>query len=439
LSLLRIPGRTISFLNKPVSLLALLLMLNIQAALPAQHSPGVEVGEIIQRGLVDCFDAGLKTADGEPVYCEASAVAFDGSHIILASDKAIPGRERSSVFTVNYLVNGALGSDITYLRAAPFLTAVKYEDMTQTPDGAYVIATTAFDRVKTDTALWDGYNTILLWPVGKPDAVSIVAASQHDGVISSVSLREEFARVLSNNDFPRGMPYFKVEAVAAIPGQVLLFGIREAGLNYRKFSYTSQIIAVPYSIEKGVLHLTGKMRLIYAFEPSANSMIPQATGLSSIEYDPYHKRLYLLTSYELNETDEGLGAYLWVLPMIDLHAGKLPTLVLNANGRPLQFAHKSEGLAVLGNRLLFIINDDDHALGHVKVSDPATQFSKAPHQSAYTLVSLTQVKPDNASTPNASSQVATRTAAFPHFYRVIIIVALVIALWLAWNLFKPHE
>ena len=369
-------------------LMSLLFAAQMQATVLADEFASVVFGKMIHRELIDCFEEGLKTEQGEVVYCGASAAVFDNTRIILASDKSIPGNDRSPVFSFNYMENGLIRGLPTYLTAAPFLNAIKYEDMTLTTDGEYVIASTGFDRVKTDTADWDGYNTMLLWPVGKPESVTVVAATTNGGITSSVRLREKISRVLPTADFPLGVPYFKVESVAVIPGQQLLLGIRETGANYRDFNYVAKIIAVPFTITEDELILSGDFELIYEFDPTAESMILQETGLSSIEYDQYHDRLYLLTSFEIDETDEGMGGYLWVLPMEGLRAGRPPVLVLKNKGSPLLFAHKPEGLAVLGDNLVLVVHDDDRVLGRNVVSNPEVWFSRRAHQAVYTLISL---------------------------------------------------
>ena len=229
---------------------------------------------------------------------------------------------------------------------------------------------------------------MMLWPVANPDAVTVVAATTTDGVTSSVNLRKNISQVLATTEFPLGAPYFKVESVAAIPGQQLLIGIRETGADYRDFSYTARIIAVPYTVAEHELALGDDFKLIYDFDPLTEAMITRETGLSSIEYDKYHDRLYLLTSYEIDESDEGMGGYLWVLPMQDFRAGKPPALVLREDGSPLLFSHKPEAVTVLGDNLVLVVHDDDRVLGSDVITNPETQFSRAANQAAYTVVSI---------------------------------------------------
>jgi len=374
------------YAGMPVALVCMLFLFPLEKANGYERSP-VVVAEIIRRDLVDCFEEGLSSGEGQPVYCEASAIAFTGKRLILASDKPVPGDSHSAVFTFPYPGHGPIDGPLDYLTADAFISAVKYEDMTITPDGKYIIATTGFDRIKKDSNQWDGYNTLLFWPVDDPASVKVVASSNNNGVSSSLGLRGKISKTLLSTEFPDEVPYFKVESLAAIPGNRLLFGIRELGVRYDKFVYMFKIISVPYEIKNGVLSL-GDFELVYDFDMDQLDAVQQSVALSSIEYDPFHDRLYLLTSYEIDETDEGLGGYLWTLSLSALRNEQAPTLVQNNRGDALQFAHKAEGITVLSENLVMVIHDDDRVLGRELIENPGTQFSRAPHQAAYSLVSL---------------------------------------------------
>ena len=58
------------------------------------------------------------------------------------------------------------------------------------------------------------------------------------------------------------------------------------------------------------------------------------------------------------------------------------------DGHPLTFAHKSEGLAVIDARHLFVVHDDDRVLGRARIDDAETQFRRSSHQAAYSVVRL---------------------------------------------------
>ena len=138
--------------SRIAGLLGLLFAVQTPSTILADEINPAVFGKVVHNALIDCFEAGLKTEEGQPVFCEASAVVFDDSRIILASDKPVPGSQYSPVFSFNYPGTGPILGSPAYLTATPFLSAIKYEDMTLTTDGAYVIASTGFDRVKKDTA-----------------------------------------------------------------------------------------------------------------------------------------------------------------------------------------------------------------------------------------------------------------------------------------------
>jgi len=350
-------------------------------------------GKIVHRGLLDCFPAGLRDADGDTVFCEASAAVWHDGELTVASDKPVPGAGLSPVFTFALSETGPVGKLLAYRLAAPFTTAQKYEDMTLTPDRRYVIATTGFDRVKADSGEWDGFNTLLYWPAGREDEVRVISPVTRDGVTSSLGLREAFSDALRSPEFPDEVPYFKIESLAAIPGGTLLFGVREIGVHYEQFVYSFKIIEAPYAIRDGDFSFEGDFSLVYDLDLSALPPGLRSTALSSIEYDPFGRRLYLLTSYEKEATDEGLGGYLLTLSLEALRSGAPPLPVRGPDGEPLHFAHKAEAVAVRGRDALVIVHDDDRVTGREAVTDPDTQFKRAAHQAAYALVRIGKSRP----------------------------------------------
>ncbi|MFC1746333.1 hypothetical protein ACFL35_20240 [Candidatus Riflebacteria bacterium] len=356
--------------------------------------PPAYYGQITERGLIDGFPEGLKYHRGNAVNCETSSIVFDGQNLIFASDKPIPGKARSSVFgfKLRYTSEGnLLTKPVFYITGFPFIHLRKLEDFTLTLDGKYIIATTAFDRVKPKSAKWNPYNTILIWPKGLHNRVKIVAASTVDGFTSSVSLREKFSKALKTETFPDGVPYFKIEGLTVIPGNRLLFGIREMGKTYKNFNYAIKIIEVSYKISGAQLYFTSEFKLIYEYTPAPDLNLARTVGLSSLEYDRFNKYIYMTTSFEKGEegkvADEDLGGYLWIIPMHYLSSGKSPILVRKAGSeRPLLFAHKVEGVSVITKKRVILIHDDDRVLGRKSVVNPEIQFSRNPHQAAYTIV-----------------------------------------------------
>ena len=259
-------------------------------------------------------------------------MVYDETDLIIASDKPIPGENRSPVLATEY-TEGESASDaaaLRYLTASPIVNTVKYEGISITPDGKHIIATTRFDRIKDYSAEWDSYNTLLMWPVGDPDAATIVSASTKNGT-SSVSLREKFSAALKTSQFPEGMPFFKADGLAAIQSNKLLFGIREIGATFQEFEHVVKIVMVSYEIVGDALVLADDFELAYEYDPSGRPGVPETVALSGIEFDSHADRFYILTSFEESDTDEGLGGYLWTLPMADFDAKRPPTLVLKAD------------------------------------------------------------------------------------------------------------
>ncbi|NIC05316.1 hypothetical protein [Billgrantia bachuensis] len=317
---------------------------------------------ILQQGTIRCFPVGLHDDVGKPVNAEVSAVVYDGKRLILASDKPIPGEDRSAVFALPMTPEGPDDTQLEYFTTPLIKQAVKYEDFALTADSRHVLATTGFDRIDDASHDLNAYNHLLIWPLGEPDKVQAVDPDPRDGVEGSLELRNKL-------DAAIGFPYYKIEGLAAIPGErgdgLLLFGLREQGKTHDDFSYVSRLVGAHYEISQtGNLVFIDEMREFYAFDPGHHEGVRFECGLSSLEYDPYHARLYLLTSFETEQNGKPcIGGYLWVMSLDDLRAGRLPRLVTAADGSPLEFEHKAEGLAVLDHERMLVAYDNDRHLG----------------------------------------------------------------------------
>ncbi len=80
--------------------------------------------------------------------------------------------------------------------------------------------------------------------------------------------------------------------------------------------------------------------------------VSETIGISGLEYDSVRDRLYVLASFE---TEDSLGGYLVVFE------GKrgFPALMRDGDGRPYRFSSKPEGVTVLeGDRLLVVFDGD---------------------------------------------------------------------------------
>jgi hypothetical protein len=355
-------------------------------------------GRITRTDFFECFPLGTKAADGNEATCETSAIVFDGRDVIVANDKP-RGGGHSDVFKLGFAAGDLVRAPLEELMAPALLAAKKYEDFALAPDGETVFATTGFDRFDARNHAKDAYNVLLSWPAGAPQAAALIGESVAEGIASSVGLRAKLAAALNAHAARNDLTYFKVEGLAAIPGDRLLFGIREAGQHFSRFEYTIRIVSVGYGLDDGRVVLGDDFRVVYD-QPTAplNAQVGKSVGLSSIEYDRFNDRVYLLTSYEQNpvgreQGDEDIGAFLWTLPLAAFDGAPgpavAPALVRDQGGLPLVFAHKAEDLTPIDARHLLVIHDDDRVTGRPTVTDPRTQFAtRTQNQGYYSLVEL---------------------------------------------------
>lgn len=365
---------------------------------PAEVVPGPGLyGVVIKRGLIDCFPEGAERPDkpGSVAYCETSAVLKVGPQLYLASDKPIPGEGASPVFAVGLeSFGGRLGlttEPSSWFAYPPFLAAKKAEDMTFDPQTGFAFLTTAFDRIEPDDPGTDAYNTLLAWPDGHPELVQVVAPSEREGVVSSAGLREPLALALADEKWPEGPPYFKVEALTALPGKRLLFGIREAGESYEKFDYSLDLVQARYDVVEGKVVIDfASFERVYRPEPLL--VYGHRVAVSSLAYDAARDRLYILTSFEHEETDTNLGGFLFVLTLEELAQGAPLRLVRKPDGFPLQFGDKPEGIDVLDEFTLVVIHDDDRVTSQVDYAGSELRIRRKPHQASYHLVQLLQAE-----------------------------------------------
>ncbi|MFT4554222.1 MAG: hypothetical protein ACI9S8_002871 [Chlamydiales bacterium] len=356
------------------------------------------LGKVIESGKVTAFDEEhLLDENSVPIFCETSAVVFDGEKIIFGTENPLPGKERSSIFSFP-LVKGQ-GFDVnsrSYCTAQPFLEARRYEDFTITPDKKTILATTGFDRFSEEENL-DGYNTLLAWPTGSENLVTIVDLHNRDNINSSLGLRDKIRKAMISEEYPEGPTHFKVEGLAAIPNNRLLFGIREIGDNHLDYKSVIKILSVGYKGEGVSFELDGEFEEIYDSTAVVQEVIGREVALSGLEYDKFNDRLLILTSYEEvngNEVDGdmGIGGFLLYLTMDGLEAKSAPSLVHDAENRPLSFAHKPEGIAVLDSSILLVVHDDDGVLGREIIDDTANQFSRRANEGYCDVVRLNKVE-----------------------------------------------
>ncbi len=341
-------------------------------------------GKVIHTGIIECFDEGLTYDNQTPVYCEASAALLIGDKILLATDKPVPGEKRSPVFTipVDQLKSKSIGRDkVSYVSSEVFRQMQKIEAFAH--DGGKVFfASTAFDRVRS-TPEWDTYNSLVSWSEADFSDAFYLLPTQNGDMVSSRLLRQAFQRALRNDEFPEGPPYFKIEALAVLPGNRLIFGVREIGKSFQNFTYTCTLIETTFETSLSGVRLMPEFRKIYEFAPEVNG---RRLGVSDLAYYPAGNSLLVLTSYEADgdEKTKAMASCLWALPLARMANGEKPMLVKNADNTPLEIPYKGEGLCVLNGRTVFIVHDEDRKESSLTIE--GRTVVKKPHQTIYSIV-----------------------------------------------------
>jgi hypothetical protein len=342
--------------------------------------------KVVQMGLLDAYPSGLKMDSVNFVYAEASAALKMGDTMLIAIDKLTP-KGTSPVFTVpvaDFDQATITNNQVKYVTTAPFQQVVKIEAMTKSVNDSVFFATTAFDRIRGNAADWDGYNALLTWQ--KPDFsdLAYVAGTERDGVTSSRDIRASIQKVLTTSQFPNGAPYFKIEALVALPGNRLIFGVREIGESYQKFDYSFTLLETTFKLVKGAVQIDPNFKKVYQFQPVVNG---RKMGIADLVYHAASNSLIALTSYEElgDEKTKQLTSSLWVLPVDKMQRGEAPIPLWN-KGKQIEFLHKGEALALLDDRSLLVIFDEDRKDSQVMLSRKTVQ--KQPHQVIYVVVKI---------------------------------------------------
>jgi len=334
------------------------------------------VAESVRHHTAPCF------APAQNVNCEVSGVVRSGDQLILVNDKQMPSPGSPAVFTLR-LDGQRINAEPVYLPGETLRKADKYEALTSTLDGRYILASTAFNKEGTaQKPELDALNTLLYWPQGAPEQAKVLAPSSRGGVTSSRGLRDKISQVI-------GSPYFQVEALTITPDKQLLVGIRKHGQNSKVADFSFLLLAVPLIQEGNELTLGDSFTKVLDLKPEDLTRklgLPDGShpelGISGIEYDRYSKnRFYAVTSFEKENT---LGGYLWVLPLEQGKVGQ-PQPVKGGDGKPVAFANKPEGVEILDRRHVLVVHDDDR----VKVKPSADGNVREDHEFAYSVVTLT--------------------------------------------------
>lgn len=345
----------------------------------------------IGHGKINCFPrATMRTKSKKSATCEISAAIATRYTIWVANDKATPGTRRSSMMQVRYdAKRRTLVPQSPFYWPHPlFKSSKKIEDLTLTPDGRYVFASSAFDRIHASTR-WDGYNRLLYWHAGTQQ-VGVFSSSKRSQKTNTIPLRRCIQKALQTQAEPQGAPYFKIEGLVALPGNRLLLGVRERGKRYTQAKSVVQLISVPYHIKRGIPSLQMKCTLVYDATQYTHRKIGRSVALSGLTYDAKRKRLYMLTSYEEGKNIQNMGGYLWTLSLDDLRHKRMPQLATTKQGKALHFAHKAEAVTLLNANTLLVVHDDDRATSDTiqEELEATDRRFRELHQSPYTILRI---------------------------------------------------
>jgi hypothetical protein len=118
-------------------------------------------------------------------------------------------------------------------------------------------------------------------------------------------------------------------------------------------------------------------------EQLAAAGVTGTIGLSSLEYDPHRGIVWAVASWEEEKKD---GA--WLLALTLPKAGASPQLmaVHGADGKPVSFSYKVEGLCVVDARTLLLAGDEDRRATVIETSNgPKT---REPHMGVWALLEI---------------------------------------------------
>jgi hypothetical protein len=315
-----------------------------------------------------CLDLAHHT--GTDTNCEVSAVVRVGDQLLFANDKPIQGHATSAICSIT--IEDLEGStplplnfdNLTYARSTLIDAAQKLEGLTTLTldDTHYAVASSAFTRAQNPA-----FNKILYWPVDNP------AHTRQLGAVEAI--REQISAIV-------GEPFFQVEGLAIGPANTLLLGIRQQGSDYTTAHPVFTIVQAPITVQADELVISGAFELAYQFEPRVQGD-DRPLSLSSLEYDPFNKRLLATTSHEQGDQ---IGGYLWALPLslLEPDSSGIPLPFLGPDGSPLWFDNKPEGVVALNARQVVVVHDDDR----VQVADSAHGKAKQANEFTYSVIEL---------------------------------------------------
>jgi hypothetical protein len=371
-------------------------LLTVAATAPvarAQAEPAPLTMKVVRQGLIEGYPAGAKTKDkktGEEktAYFESSAVATDGKSVWFIGDKPGPAMLSSVVkVPLAQLKEKSVVpfADVQPVTGTPLEKMQKIESTTVAEEGIR-FASTAFDRFEAESNKYDASNIIVAWRGMDMDKAAVLNPKTLDGVTSSMALRTPLRAALKETQWPKGPRYIKIEGLAALPGKRLWFGIRESGTDGESaagFSYHFTVLETKWEEKDGSIRIVPEFRKVFDATPEqlTSAGVTGTVGISSLEYDPHRGIVWAVASWE-EETLDGSWLLALTLPAAEEAPRLLP--VHGADGKPVAFTHKVEGLCVVDDHTLLLASDEDRRLTVIQTPDgPKT---REPHMGVWTLL-----------------------------------------------------
>lgn len=337
------------------------------------------VANTVELGWINGIPPNLKQSDGTDIYCESSAVTRVGDRFLIANDKPMPEGDYTPCYSIPVKKDYPPVVEAVQYEFAPlFEKAQKIEAFAKSSRLDLYFASTAFDRIKPNSNDWDGYNMIFYWEGNQYKTARLLFNTNENGVESSKSFRDILQHIL-------GVPYFKVEGLAVLPNNQLIFGIRELGQSYQNFKYTFTLISVSFLKTMDGIIINPDWKKWYEFNPGSFPGINKDLGLSSIEYNEDLNSLVALSSFE--KEGEQSETYIWMLPLESNYSfKKKPILVKDSDDKPYMIPLKGEGLSFYDKKTLFISFDEDRNISNL-MRDKVT-YKRENYQSGYGIVKL---------------------------------------------------
>ncbi len=361
-------------------ILPILLLSACKPPLPPMDEPlkeGIYGTYVIEAALMDCFPEGTVGEDEGSTYnCESSAVEIFTGSAIIGIDKYSPAV--SPVFLANgeRIMEGNMTNPFA-LQQEEFSAIRKIEDFALSQDQKTLFITSGFDRIKPDGS-WDAWNTLLAMDVASGE-VQVVRDSGIKDNPSSKELKGIFMDLLKAG-------HMKIEGLTTLPGNRLVFGVREIGESWKNPVYTSTFIECTYYEQNGKIMLKDDFRISYTMKTDS---FMADLGLSSLNYDPVTNGIWATTSIELEE-GEKLGSCIWFIPLSEYEKGGDAQILKTTKGEPIYMPHKAEGIAKMSNDNFLIIHDNDRT--DVPIDVDGKQVSRQRHEALYSVVRIINVK-----------------------------------------------